>query len=286
MSGLNQTDPNDRGTQSAIANFEAAISGNNTAQTPLEQTPFAVDRGGAAAALQAQQQASRDAYVKWQYDIYGANGPIRQAWAASQPAPHIISDDNIKSQQQADDRGRLIQQAAQQYEPIAQQLAGQAFGPTDTGVPSAAMSTLAAATQHNQSSGFGMGAGGLGTGGQHAALMRAAIGNAADAGQQGANQGATLHAQEQQAAAANQLNTRNLLSQVLGAKSTIYSGLVNNDASTIGQDLNAKVAQDTGEDLRNTANAANTGATIRGGLGAGGTLLSNIAEDDKKAGGS
>lgn len=246
---------NGKGVVDNIGGLVKAASGQNDTSQPLEQEPFQADPGNQAAAAQA---ASIKAAQQYQDDISGKNGQMRQAWAQSQPAPHVITDQDIQGEQRANDRAKLLDQAHNQYEPYLRLLAGQSFGNPDSGQPSAAMSTLQAATDRNVNTGYGMAAGSSGTGGQRAALFQAAIGNAAGQNQQAANAATTLRAQEHQQSVANQQQTRSLLSQALGQQTDIYGNLLTDTSNQANENLTAADEHNTNEQKRLADNAAGT----------------------------
>jgi hypothetical protein len=257
---------NGKGAFTNAAGLVGMAAGQNDNAVPLESQPFA---GDADNALAQQQQASIAKYQQYQDDIAGKNGQIRQAWAQQQPPPAPpISDQQVRAEQVKNDRARLLGAANVSYRSLEESLSPQAFGNPDAGAPSAAMSTLQAATDRNIRSNYGMAAGAEGTGGQRSALMQAAMGNAATQNQAAANSAVTLRAQEHQQNVQNQLSNRQLLSQAMGDQSNLYNTLYSGDSNREDQNLNAAVSRDTGEANRNAANAAGKQAIVKSVIGA------------------
>lgn len=259
-----------KGAVSAAKGLVGAAAGQNDQAVPLEQIPFAADADNQLAAKQA---ASVNAAQIYQDNLSGKNGNFAQYWAQTNPPPHVITDEEIRAEQVKNDRARILGQASQQYGGLISGLQGEAFGDPNAGYPSAAQSTLQAATDRNNRMAYGMAASAQGTGGQRAALFGAALGQSAMQNQSAANDAATLRAQETQQAKANQIQARTQLGQAIGDQTNAYNTLYSGDTDQQNSNLEAAISHDTGEAQRASSNASNKGAAIRGLASAAGSYF-------------
>ncbi|HVW26235.1 MAG TPA: hypothetical protein VHC69_12755 [Polyangiaceae bacterium] len=172
-------------------------------------------------------------------------------YSALTAAPPTAPD--LSAVEAQSDRERLLNEASQVYQPLIQQQLGIATGTA----PSAADLTYRAAAQDAQARAYGSAASINGTGGQRAALMQAAMGQAAQTQQTAATTAAQLRAQESNQAVQNVNQGLQGLTDIYG-RSNLYGGTLQTQQENQSAQNNAT---NTNEQI-DSANAAKKNGTI------------------------